>query len=86
MKIFDACGDADLAERQLAALVPEMMDDSNEELECLTSDSNRIIGLVDFIGLTDDSAIGEQLVSLNIPFLSVGLDDFLPSEEIAEVG
>ena len=27
LKIFDACGDADLAERQLGVLFPELVDD-----------------------------------------------------------
>ncbi len=44
-----------------------------------------MIGLIDFVGLTDEKEISEQLNSFSIPFMSVRLDDFLPAEEVAEV-
>lgn len=91
MKIFDACGDADLAERQLGVLFPELLDDdqancreggaSNEDHE-----QKPMLGLIDFVGLVEeDPEIGEQLASFSIPFMAVRLDDFLPAEEVAEV-
>lgn len=90
MKIFDACGDADLAERQLGALFPELLDGTEEEGSnntCReTVDQSPMMGLIDFVGLTDEKEIVEQLNSFSISFLAIRLDDFLPAEEVAEVG
>lgn len=91
MKIFDACGDADLAERQLGALFPELLDD-DQQASCRESigdeehEQKPMLGLIDFVGLVEeDPEIGEQLASFSIPFMAVRLDDFLPAEEVAEV-
>jgi len=94
LKIFDACGDADLAERQLGALFPELLEDDDvagsancpqrQGLEEVSHGA--MIGLLDFAGLTDeDPEIGEQLLSFSIPYMSVRLDDFLPADQVAEV-
>ncbi|XP_045026097.1 LOW QUALITY PROTEIN: uncharacterized protein LOC116917782 [Daphnia magna] len=92
LKIFDACGDADLAERQLGVLFPELLEEeeannckdgngSNEEEQ----DEKPMLGLIDFVGLVEeDPEIGEQLASFSIPFMAVRLDDFLPADEVAE--
>ena len=95
MKIFDACGDADLAERQLGALFPELLEDDDDatagancpqEGGATTTSVQAIIGLLDFAGLTDeDPEIGEQLDSFSIPYMAVRLDDFLPADQVAEV-
>lgn len=93
MKIFDACGDADLAERQLGVLFPELVEE--EELNNCRDGNNSseeeeqmkpMLGLIDFVGLVEeDPEIGEQLASFSIPFMAVRLDDFLPADEVAEV-
>jgi hypothetical protein len=96
LKIFDACGDADLAERQLGVLFPELVEE--EELNNCNRDGNSsssseeeeqmkpMLGLIDFVGLVEeDPEIGEQLASFSIPFMAVRLDDFLPADEVAEV-
>ena len=85
MKIFDACGDADLAERQLAALFPELLDESAVDDHCRPADQSPVIGLIDFVGLTDEKDIAAQLNAFSIPFMALRLDDFLPAEEVAEV-
>ena len=91
LKIFDACGDADLAERQLGVLFPELVEEeeSNNCRDGNSSDEEEqkpILGLVDFVGLVEeDPEIGEQLASFSIPFMAVRLDDFLPADEVAEV-
>ncbi|EFX74359.1 hypothetical protein DAPPUDRAFT_251857 [Daphnia pulex] len=94
LKIFDACGDADLAERQLGVLFPELVEE--EELNNCNRDGNSssdeeeeqmkpMLGLIDFVGLVEeDPEIGEQLASFSIPFMAVRLDDFLPADEVAE--
>jgi len=84
LKIFDVCGDADLAEKQLEILFPELK--AEDALgSCPPNDEHSIIGLIDFIGLTDYPQIYQQLESFNIAFLSIQLDDFVPAEEVAEV-
>lgn len=88
MKIFDACGDADLAERQLGALFPELLDDEAESPCPGRSEEEQkpIIGLIDFVGLIEETPeVGQQLNSFSIPYMAVRLDDFLPPEEVAEV-
>ena len=89
LKIFDACGDADLAERQLGVLFPELVDDeqaSNCRDGEASDEEKPMLGLIDFVGLVEeDPEIGEQLASFSIPFMAVRLDDFLPAEEVAEV-
>lgn len=84
LKIFDACGDGDLAERQLNVLFPELADEEEQET-CEMGEQSPMIGLVDFVGLTDEPEISQQLHSFSIPFMAVRLDDFLPAEEVAEV-
>ena len=84
LKIFDVCGDADLAERQLEILFPELKAEDAPS-NCSPNDEHSIIGLIDFIGFSDYPIINRQLVSFNIAFLSIQLDDFLPAEEVAEV-
>lgn len=97
MKIFDACGDADLAERQLGVLFPELVEEEelnncNRDYGNSSSSSEEeeqmkpMLGLIDFVGLVEeDPEIGEQLASFSIPFMAVRLDDFLPADEVAEV-
>ena len=89
LKIYDACGDGDLAERQLNALFPELMDGDDESdnsgSDCDMGEQSPMVGLVDFVGLTDEPEIREQLKSFSIPFMAVRLDDFLPADEVAEV-
>lgn len=87
MKIFDACGDADLAERQLGALFPELLDDEPNCPGREDDEQKPIIGLIDFVGLIEETPeVGQQLNSFSIPYMAVRLDDFLPAEEVAEVG
>ena len=83
LKIFDACGDADLAERQLELLFPELR---AADADCQINDEHSIIGLIDFIALTDYAHINQQLTWHSIPFVSIQLDDFLPADEVAQVG
>lgn len=93
MKIFDACGDADLAERQLGTLFPELLEE--DQVNCNREDGapreedeeeKPMLGLIDFVGLVEETPeIGEQLASFSIPFMTVRLDDFLPADEVAEV-
>ena len=70
----------------MAVLFPELLPDGEDESQCHeVLEQNAMIGLIDFVGLTDEKEISEQLNSFSIPFMSVRLDDFLPAEEVAEV-
>lgn len=59
--------------------------DEAEVSRCGNVEESPIIGLVDFVGLTDEKEIVDQLNSFSIPFVTLRLDDFLPAEEVAEV-